>query len=541
MQLESHVPGDHPRPLPPPAPPRAARAVRRRGAPREPDLRRRGDRARAAGRPRRRSRSSDVSYEGLGCSITQACASVMTDLVTGRPLDEALVTQEEFLALMQGRGEPVEADEDLLEDAVAFAGVAKFPARVKCALLGLDGVQGRGARAAGRTADERGTRMTETTTEAAIARRRHRGDARRRRPRARHQRRRPRARLRRHRRPEPRRRPRHDADQRRLPADRRDRGPDPLGARATWSTTSGSTGSGCRRGARTRSPTTAASSCAPSASTSEPAPVPRRRCTTARRSRSATPDGAVRPADRGAGRRRARAGAAGAERRCRRRLVRAEPAGTGSSRSSRAWRCWRSAGRSGPCGPRRRRAAAVPRRRLRRRSASVDRDHGLTRAVGWRAASRVATRRRGMSCTWSPDASPRGSAAPADSSPAAVERHRGLGRLGARSSARCAGPGRGGPACTHCGFWSAGAGACSCSRRQSRSTQPLALADSDRRHDAVRGLPQPVHPAPGEPVTPSLAVREAMDTGDLLVSRWHDVADHPRVDVVLERALRSEP
>ena len=77
----------------------------------------------------------DVSYEGLGCSISQASESVMTELVLGRSLAEALAVQEEFLALMQGRG-TVEPDEDRLEDAVAFAGVAKFPARVKCALLG---------------------------------------------------------------------------------------------------------------------------------------------------------------------------------------------------------------------------------------------------------------------------------------------------------------------------------------------------------------------------------------------------------------------
>ena len=77
---------------------------------------------------------SDVSYDSVGCSISQASASVMTDLVIGRKVDEALAIHEEFLALMQGRG-TVEPDEDVLEDGIAFAGVAKFPARVKCALL----------------------------------------------------------------------------------------------------------------------------------------------------------------------------------------------------------------------------------------------------------------------------------------------------------------------------------------------------------------------------------------------------------------------
>ena len=77
---------------------------------------------------------SDVSYDSVGCSISQASASVMTDLVIGKHVKEALAIHEEFLTLMQGRG-TVEPDEDVLEDGIAFAGVAKFPARVKCALL----------------------------------------------------------------------------------------------------------------------------------------------------------------------------------------------------------------------------------------------------------------------------------------------------------------------------------------------------------------------------------------------------------------------
>lgn len=76
----------------------------------------------------------DVSYDAEGCSISQASASVMADLVIGQELDEAMAKHEAFLALMQGKG-LVEPDEDVLEDGIAFAGVAKFPARVKCALL----------------------------------------------------------------------------------------------------------------------------------------------------------------------------------------------------------------------------------------------------------------------------------------------------------------------------------------------------------------------------------------------------------------------
>ena len=76
----------------------------------------------------------DVSYDALGCSISQASASVMTDLVIGKPVEEAMAVHQEFLTLMQGKGQ-VMPDEERLEDGVAFAGVAKFPARVKCALL----------------------------------------------------------------------------------------------------------------------------------------------------------------------------------------------------------------------------------------------------------------------------------------------------------------------------------------------------------------------------------------------------------------------
>ncbi|MBB5804382.1 nitrogen fixation NifU-like protein [Saccharothrix ecbatanensis] len=77
----------------------------------------------------------DVSYDGQGCSISQASTSVLTDLVVGRPLGEAFKKMDAFVELMQGRGK-VEPDEEVLEDGIAFAGVAKYPARVKCALLG---------------------------------------------------------------------------------------------------------------------------------------------------------------------------------------------------------------------------------------------------------------------------------------------------------------------------------------------------------------------------------------------------------------------
>jgi nitrogen fixation NifU-like protein len=77
---------------------------------------------------------TDVSYDGMGCSISQAAASVLYELVRGRSVDQALSRHEAFVTLMSGRGQ-VEPDEELLEDGVAFVGVAKYPARVKCALL----------------------------------------------------------------------------------------------------------------------------------------------------------------------------------------------------------------------------------------------------------------------------------------------------------------------------------------------------------------------------------------------------------------------
>ena len=92
---------------------------------------------------------ADVSYEGMGCSISQASVSAMYDLVVGRQLSEALETGEHFMTLMQAKGDPTVAEklEDELEDAVAFAGVSKYPARVKCALLSWMALKDASARA----------------------------------------------------------------------------------------------------------------------------------------------------------------------------------------------------------------------------------------------------------------------------------------------------------------------------------------------------------------------------------------------------------
>ena len=76
----------------------------------------------------------DVSYEGQGCSISQASASVLHELVEGHDVGEAMDIEAAFVELMQGKGK-VEPDEDVLGDGIAFSGVARYPARVKCALL----------------------------------------------------------------------------------------------------------------------------------------------------------------------------------------------------------------------------------------------------------------------------------------------------------------------------------------------------------------------------------------------------------------------
>ncbi len=76
----------------------------------------------------------EIGYEGQGCSISQASASVLTELLTGSSVDQSQTVREAFIELMHAQGQS-EPDEEVLGDAVAFAGVAKFPARVKCALL----------------------------------------------------------------------------------------------------------------------------------------------------------------------------------------------------------------------------------------------------------------------------------------------------------------------------------------------------------------------------------------------------------------------
>lgn len=77
---------------------------------------------------------TSVTWDGIGCSISQASASVMSELMKDREVSDSLALIEEFQNMLQSKGAD-RGDESRLDDGVAFAGVSKFPARVKCALL----------------------------------------------------------------------------------------------------------------------------------------------------------------------------------------------------------------------------------------------------------------------------------------------------------------------------------------------------------------------------------------------------------------------
>lgn len=78
---------------------------------------------------------SSITWDGVGCSISQASVSIASDLLTGKSFEQAQIISDEFVELMQSKGKKV-GDEAILEDAVALAGVSQYPARIKCALLG---------------------------------------------------------------------------------------------------------------------------------------------------------------------------------------------------------------------------------------------------------------------------------------------------------------------------------------------------------------------------------------------------------------------
>lgn len=83
---------------------------------------------------------ADVSYDAIGCSISQASTSVMAEEVIGLPLPEALAKLEEFEKMITSRG-TYDGDDEIIGDGVAFSGVSRYPARVKCALLGWKAFQ----------------------------------------------------------------------------------------------------------------------------------------------------------------------------------------------------------------------------------------------------------------------------------------------------------------------------------------------------------------------------------------------------------------
>jgi len=86
----------------------------------------------------------DLAWEGQGCSISQASASIMTELAAGNAISDFTKSAALFHELMGSKGKGL-ADQDIEEqlgDAIAFTGVSQYPARIKCALLGWEALKG---------------------------------------------------------------------------------------------------------------------------------------------------------------------------------------------------------------------------------------------------------------------------------------------------------------------------------------------------------------------------------------------------------------
>ena len=81
---------------------------------------------------------AEVTFQGAGCSISQSSASMMTEAVTGRSVDDAMGLAADFRGMMAGEVEP---DEEGFGDLVALKGVVKYPIRIKCAMLAWDVLQ----------------------------------------------------------------------------------------------------------------------------------------------------------------------------------------------------------------------------------------------------------------------------------------------------------------------------------------------------------------------------------------------------------------
>ncbi len=83
-------------------------------------------------------RVADIAFEGKGCSISQASASMLTEAVKGKSVDEAGFLTDEFRSMMQGGADQ---DEEEFGDLIALKGVVKYPVRIKCAVLAWDVLQ----------------------------------------------------------------------------------------------------------------------------------------------------------------------------------------------------------------------------------------------------------------------------------------------------------------------------------------------------------------------------------------------------------------
>ena len=108
---------------------------------------------------------NDVSYDAVGCSISQASTSVMAEEIVGKTVDEAMAKLTEFEKMVTSRGK-IEGDEDIIGDGIAFAGVSKYPARVKCALLGWKAFQAATAEALVNAAEGNGVGTATVTVTA---------------------------------------------------------------------------------------------------------------------------------------------------------------------------------------------------------------------------------------------------------------------------------------------------------------------------------------------------------------------------------------
>jgi nitrogen fixation protein NifU and related proteins len=83
-------------------------------------------------------RVAEITFEGSGCSISQASASMLTEAVEGKPVEQAEDLAARFRGMMEGKVEP---DEEAFGDLMALKGVVKYPVRIKCAVLAWDVLQ----------------------------------------------------------------------------------------------------------------------------------------------------------------------------------------------------------------------------------------------------------------------------------------------------------------------------------------------------------------------------------------------------------------